>query len=42
MLSEKVDYAKFLTWFIENWPQSAEIVRKANETKDAEFWGRFR
>lgn len=26
MLSEKIDYAKFLTWFIENYPKSKEIV----------------
>ena len=28
MLSEKIDYAKFLTWFIENYPQSAQIMRE--------------
>ena len=38
MLSEKVDYAKFLTWFIEEWPKSGEETRKG----DAEFWERFR
>ena len=38
MLSDKVDCAKFLTWFIENYPQSAELTRKA----DAEFWERFK
>ena len=38
MLSEKVDCAKFLTWFIENYPQSAEKTRKA----DSEFWNKFR
>ncbi len=38
MLSEKVDYAKFLTWFIENYPASAEETRNA----DTEFWKRFR
>ena len=38
MLSGKVDYAKFLTWFIENYPQSAEQTRNA----DIEFWKRFR
>lgn len=27
MLSEKIDYAKFLTWFIENYPASAETMR---------------
>lgn len=27
MLSEKIDYAKFLTWFIENYPESAKIMK---------------
>ena len=27
MLSEKIDYAKFLTWFIENYPESGKIMR---------------
>ena len=38
MLSDKVDCAKFLTWFIENYPQSAEEIRKA----DISFWDRFK
>lgn len=40
MLSEKIDYAKFLTWFIENYPQSQQQTREnqANET----FWAQFR
>jgi len=38
MLSDKIDVAKFLTWFIENYPASAEQTKKA----DAEFWERFR
>ena len=38
MLADKIDCAKFLTWFIENYPQSAEETRKA----DAEFWKRFK
>ena len=38
MLSEKVDYAKFLTWFIENYPASAEETKKADEA----FWERFK
>ena len=38
MLSDKIDCAKFLTWFIENYPQSAEQTRKA----DAGFWARFK
>lgn len=27
MLKEKIDYAQFLTWFIENYPESAKIMR---------------
>lgn len=27
MLSEKIDYAQFLTWFIENYPESAKIMK---------------
>lgn len=38
MLSEKIDCAKFLTWFIENYPQSAEETKKADEA----FWERFK
>ena len=38
MLSDKVDCAKFLTWFIENYPQSAEQTRKA----DTDFWKKFK
>ena len=26
MLSEKIDYSKFLTWFIENYPKSRDIM----------------
>jgi predicted glycosyltransferase len=28
MLSEKIDFSKFLTWFIEKYPQSKEEFRK--------------
>ena len=28
MLADKIDYAKFLTWFIENYPDSARIMRE--------------
>lgn len=38
MLSEKIDYAKFLTWFIENYPASKEESMNAS----SEFWERFR
>lgn len=37
MLADKIDYAKFLTWFIENYPQSA------TEAKNPDFdWTRFK
>lgn len=38
MLSEKIDYSKFLTWFIENYPESKELSKKA----DKEFWEGFK
>ena len=38
MLSEKIDCAKFLTYFIENYPQSVSATRHA----DAEFWEKFK
>ena len=38
MLAEKIDCAKFLTWFIENYPHSAEETKKADE----EFWKKFK
>lgn len=28
MLSEKIDYAQFLTWFIENYPESKRIMKE--------------
>lgn len=28
MLSEKIDYAKFLTWFIENYPESRKTMKE--------------
>ena len=28
MLSEKIDYSQFLTWFIEDYPESAHIMRE--------------
>ena len=28
MLEEKIDYAKFQTWFIENYPQSAKVMKE--------------
>ena len=38
MLAEKIDCAKFLTWFIENYPAWAEETKKADEA----FWERFK
>ena len=31
MLSEKIDYAQFLTWFIENYPESRKIMKENPE-----------
>ena len=38
MLAEKIDCAKFRTWFIENYPSSASEVK--NATPD--FWTKFK
>lgn len=38
MLSDKIDCAKFLTWFIENYPDSEASVLKANDA----FWKQFK
>ena len=38
MLAEKIDYATFLTWFIEHYPHSAEEVKTAT----CDFWQRFK
>ena len=40
MLSEKIDYAKFLTWFIENYPASQQKTRENQE--NAAFWAQFK
>ena len=40
MLREKIDYAKFLKWFIENYPASAEQTRE-NQKNDV-FWAKFK
>lgn len=37
-LATKIDCTGFLTWFIENYPQSADQTRKA----DIEFWKKFK
>lgn len=38
MLNDKIDYAKYLTWFIENYPQSQQLSRNAN----SDFWQQFK
>ena len=38
MLADKIDYAKFLTWYLENYPASAKETKQGGD----EFWGRFR
>ena len=38
MLSEKIDCAKFLTWFIEQYPESVAETKNA----DSSFWERFK
>jgi len=38
LLSEKIDYTAFLTYFIENYPQSVEKTKMA----DKEFWEKFK
>jgi len=40
MLADKIDYAKFLTWFIENYPQSATQAK--NKPAFDPFWDQFR
>lgn len=38
MLADKIDYAKFLTWFIEHYPASVTQSKQA----DKAFWERFK
>ena len=38
MLRDKIDYAKFLTWFIEEYPKSVSATKNA----DSQFWTRFK
>ena len=38
MLADKIDCAKFLTWFIEHYPESVAETKQADEA----FWERFR
>ena len=41
MLADKIDYTKFLTWFIEHYPQSSWEVKNAKEIRDDIFWQQF-
>ncbi len=38
MLSDKIDCAKFLTWFIENYPQSVPETKNGG----SDFWSKFK
>jgi dsDNA-binding SOS-regulon protein len=40
MQSDKIDYAKYLTWFIENYPASAKETKEKQE--DTSFWAQFK
>ena len=40
MRRDKIDYAKYLTWFIENYPQSAKETR--NNQQNEAFWQQFK
>ena len=40
MLRDKIDYAKYLTWFVENYPQSAKQTKENQDSKD--FWNQFK
>ena len=41
-LAGKIDCTAFLTWFIENYPASAEQTKIANATSDTTFWQQFK
>ncbi len=38
LLDEKIDVTAFFTWFIENYPHSAEVTKNADE----KFWKKFK
>ena len=42
MLDDKIDCAKFLTYFIESYPGSVEETKNANDAGNSEFWKRFK
>ena len=39
MLEDKIDYSKFLVWFVENYPRSA---KEAKGNADKMFWNQFK
>lgn len=39
MLEDKIDYSKFLVWFVENYPRSA---KEAKGNTDKMFWNQFK
>ncbi len=41
-LATKIDCTGFLTWFIENYPQSAQQVSEVNASSESEFWEKFK
>jgi hypothetical protein len=40
MLHDKIDYAKYLTWFIENYPASAKDTK--DNQNNTTFWEQFK
>lgn len=40
MLGDKIDVTKFFTWFIENYPKSAQEAKEGKDNKD--FWKKFK
>jgi hypothetical protein len=40
MLNEKIDYAKFLSWFIEEYPASAK--KNKDNQQNTDFWQQFK
>ena len=42
MLNDKIDCAKFLTWFIEEWPKSGEAMKAAPKDAGSEFLSKFK
>jgi len=42
MLDDNIDAAKFLTWFLENYPESAYKVKTVNASGGKDFWKQFK